>query len=127
MVVQTREELEEALAKAEARGQARAGVMTMLEEVPLQSEEVSLPPGAVVPGSRCSGSSAMWEAVPWGMKKSAARQSVGSGMEQGNSDMARDALPLSVISTFVPGEPQVITLHLGGQWGIKVLPCSVNL
>ena len=36
VVVQTREEFEEALAKAEAGGQVCAGAMTMLEEVPLQ-------------------------------------------------------------------------------------------
>ena len=64
VVVQRREEFKEALAKAKARGQARPGAMTMLEEVPLQSEEASLPQGAVVPGSRCSGSSAMGEAAP---------------------------------------------------------------
>ena len=119
MVVQTREEFEEALAKAKARH--------VQEEVPLQSEETSLPQGAVVPGSRCSGSSAVGEAAPWGMKKPASSQSVSSGVEQGNSDEASDAPPLSVISTFVPGEPQVITLHLYEQWGIKVSPCTVNL
>ena len=52
VVVQMREEFEEALSKAEARGQARAGVMTMLEEVTLRAEE-SLPQGGVVPGSKC--------------------------------------------------------------------------
>ena len=99
----------------------------MLEEVPLQSEEACLPQGAVVPGSKCSGSSAMGEAVPRGMKKPASSQSVSSGVEQWSSDEARDVLLLSVISMFVPGEPQVISSHLSGQLGIKVLPCSVSL
>ena len=40
VVVQTREEFEEALAKAEAWGQAHAGAMAVLKEVPLQPEEV---------------------------------------------------------------------------------------
>ena len=127
VVVQTRKEFNEALAKAEARGQARAGTMTVLEEVPLQPEEASLPEEAVVPGSRCWGSSAMGNAAPRGTRKPTSSQSVSSGVKQGNSDEARDVPLLSVISTFVPGEPQVITLHLSGQWGIKVSPCSVNL
>ena len=74
VVVQTREEFQEALAKAEARGQVRAGVMSVLEEVPRQPGEASLPEGAVVPGSRCWGSSAMGGAAPEGMRKPSSSQ-----------------------------------------------------
>ena len=49
MVVQMGKEFKVALAKAEARGQARAEEMFMLEEVLLRVEEASLPQGAVVP------------------------------------------------------------------------------
>ena len=59
VVLQTWEEFQEALAKAEARGQARAGAMSVLEEAAFQPGEASLPVGAVVPGSRCLGSSSM--------------------------------------------------------------------
>ena len=114
VVVQMREVFEEAVAKAEARGQVRAGAMTVLEEVSLQPGEASLPEGVVVLGSRCLGTSAIGEAAPRGMRKPASSQTISSGMWQEDGDEAGDVPPLSVISTFVPGEPQVITLHLGG-------------
>ena len=124
VVLQTWEEFQEALAKAEARGQVRAGMVTALEEVPLQPEEAGMPEGAVVP--ECRGSSSAEGVAPEGMRKPASGQAHSSGMGQINSDGAREVPPLSVVSTFVPGEPQVITLHLGGQWGIKLSPCSLN-
>ena len=104
MVVQRHDESEEALA-----------------------EEASLPQGVVVPGSKSSESPAMVEAASRGMKKPASCQSASSVVVQRDTEGAGDMPPLSVISTFVAWEPQVITLHLGGQWGLGVSQCSVNL
>ena len=126
VVLQTREEFQEALAKSEARGQARAGMMSALEEIPLQPVEAGMQEGAVVPGSSSMGTSPMGGAVPVGMRKPESSQTFSSGMGQEDSDGAGDVPPLSVIFTFVPREPQVITLHLGGQWGIKMSPCCID-
>ena len=126
VVLQMTEEFQEALAKAEAGGQVRAGAMSVLEEVLLQPRKTSLPEGAVVRGSRCSGTLSMGGAVPNGMRKPASSQTFSSGIGQEDSDGTGDVPPLSVISTFVPQESQVIILHLGGQWGIKVSPCCID-
>ena len=97
-------------------------MVSVLEEVPLQPGEGGMPEGVEVPESM--GTSSMG---PEGMRKPASSQTFSSGMGQEDGDGARDVPPLSVISTFLPGEPQVITLHLGGQWGIKVSPCCFNI
>ena len=86
----------------------------MLGEVPLQGEEASLPHGVVVTGSESSESPAMGKVTSKGMSRPTSSQSAGSGVVQQDSERAGDVLLLSVTSTFVPGEPPVTTLHLGG-------------
>ena len=80
-----------------------------------------------MPGSKSSESLVMGEVASRGMKRPKSCQSSSSWVEQGHSEGAGHVPPQAVISTFVTGEPKVITLHLGGQWGIRVSPCSVNL
>ena len=98
----------------------------MLGEVPLQGEEVSLPQGVVVPEGEGAESPAAGKATPKGMSRSTSSQSSSSGVVEQDSERAGICHHLSVTSMVMPGEPQVITLHLGGQWGIRVSLCSVN-
>ena len=90
-------------------------MVSVPEEVPLHPGEAGMPEGAVVPGSSSMGASSMGGAAPGGMRKPVSSQIFSSEMGQENSDGARGVQLLSFISSFVPGEPQVITLHLGGQ------------
>ena len=116
--VQTQLEWESEVQAAEARGRREASTAGVAIR---QSRSLEGVPGSPAAGvAPLVGDSA--EAVP-----ALARGPEGTSLGVASVESAGAPPALVMSSVYREGEPQEVTLHAGGPWGLRIVPCRISL